>query len=503
MAKKIVSDVADDTDYSSQSQFFVFDQEARRGKRAYWCTTATTTAVALVFASLLWLSWTWIIPRTTPNLLSDTVAAVPDVPGSNVPDVGFPESELRNWGQYSPYIPVAPYVPPPPGCTINQVNLLQRHGARWPTTKAGKEFEATVKKLKRAKHYKKKYLHFLKHFKWDFEEDSLLPLGAKQSFEAGTVALERYRQIVTGDNVPFVRAAGQQRVVDSAGNWTAGFRTASGNQIKAKVDLVLSETGNITLDDTMCPNAGGGNGESERWLKEFAPSIKKRLNEAAPGAHLTNKDAHNLMSICIFHTQVKMAPSPFCGLFAAEEFKGYEYHADLGKFYSNGYGGYLGPVQGVGYVNELLARLTGQPVQDHTQSNHTLDSSPETFPLDRTLYADFSHDNEMVAIYSALGLFRQYLLPGQKLDPTCPSPQRTWVASRLVPFSARMVVEKLECNRTPLLPKASFVRVLVNDALQPLEFCGGIAGLCELHAFVASQWYARDDGGGDFEKCFD
>lgn len=173
------------------------------------------------------------------------------------------------------------------------------------------------------------------------------------------------------------------------------------------------------------------------------------------------------------------------------------------QLYFFSYGGPLGPVQGVGYVNELLARLTGQPVQDHTQTNHTLDSSPETFPYDRTLYADFSHDNEMVAIYSALGLFRQYLLPGQKLDPTGPSPQRTWVASRLVPFSARMVVERLECNGVPPLPKASFVRVLVNDALQPLEFCGGIAGLCELHAFVASQRYARNDGDGDFEKCFD
>lgn len=79
------------------------------------------------------------MPRTTPNLLSDTVAALSDVPGGNVPDVGFPESELRNWGQYSPYIPVAPYVPPPPGCTINQVSShpvslstykLTHHGLR-------------------------------------------------------------------------------------------------------------------------------------------------------------------------------------------------------------------------------------------------------------------------------------------------------------------------------------------------------------------------------------
>lgn len=159
-------------------------------------------------------------------------------------------------------------------------------------------------------------------------------------------------------------------------------------------------------------------------------------------------------------------------------------------------------MQGVGYANELLARLTGLPVQDHTQTNRTLDTSPKTFPLDRTFYADFSHDNEMVSIYSALGLFRQYLLPEQKLDPANPSPLRTWVTSNLVPFSARMVVEKLQCGEERLpLPKGVFVRVLVNDAVQPLEFCGGVAGLCELHAFVASQGYARHDGEGDFEKC--
>jgi Histidine phosphatase superfamily (branch 2) len=156
-------------------------------------------------------------------------------------------------------------------------------------------------------------------------------------------------------------------------------------------------------------------------------------------------------------------------------------------------------------VNELIARLTGQPVRDNTQANHTLDSSPETFPLNRTFYADFSHDNEMVAIYSALGLFQQRLLPGQNLDPKNPSPLRTWIVSRMVPFSARMVVERLECpgSLPPPLPKGIFVRIFVNDAIQPLEFCGGVGGLCELHTFLESQSYARHDGEGDFEKCYD
>jgi len=254
------------------------------------------------------------------------------------------------------------------------------------------------------------------------------------------------------------------------------------------------------LEDNMCPNAGDGDAESKRWLAIYAPPITKRLNSAAPGANLTDKDTYNLMSLCAFHSLAIVAPSPFCGLFTSEEFTGFEYFADVDKFYDNGYGGDLGPVQGVGYVNELLARLTGQPVRDNTQTNRTLDASPETFPLNRTLYADFSHDNEMVSIYSALGLFRQYL-PDQKLDPENPSLLRTWILSNMVPFSARMVVEKLVCHAYPL-PVAAFVRILVNDAVQPLEFCGGLAGLCELHAFVESQSYARHDGDGDFERCF-
>jgi hypothetical protein len=483
MAKEMAKEVASETlDFPSTGQ-------RERRSLTFW----RITAAVLTFSFFLLWTWPWISPR-----ISTSFVAGPD---SDVPDIGYPESFLRSWAQYSPYIPVAKYAPPPPGCVVSQVNLLQRHGARWPTSGSGKEMKKAVGKLQHAKHFKEHYLDFLKDFKWDLGTNDLLPLGAKQSFEAGGVAFDRYAHILRKENPPFVRAAGLPRVVASAHNWTAGFRKANHNTIKAKLDLVIPEASNLTLDDGMCPNAKGGK-ESKTWLKIFAGSIEKRLNAAAPGAHLKKKDTHSLMSLCAFHSQFLMAPSPFCGLFSAEEFTEYSYHSDLAKFYTNGYGANLGRVQGVGYVNELLARLTGLPVQDHTQTNRTLDGSPKTFPLDRTFYADFSHDNEMVSIYSALGLFRQYLLPEQKLDPANPSPLRTWVTSNLVPFSARMVVEKLQCGDERLpVPKGVFVRILVNDAVQPLEFCGGVAGLCELHAFVASQGYARQDGEGDFEKC--
>ena len=109
----------------------------------------------------------------------------------------------------------------------------------------------------------------------------------------------------------------------------------------------------------------------------------------------------------------------------------------------------------------------------------------------------------MIAIYAALGLFKQSV----PLDPTKSDPGRTWITSHLTPFSGRMVTERLSCviseGRSSQTDVKAYVRILVDDALQPLEFCGANEdGICHLDAFVESQTYARNDGGGDFEKCY-
>lgn len=268
--------------------------------------------------------------------------------------------------------------------------------------------------------------------------------------------------------------------MNSAVNWTAGFADASGQLYDPIVSVIIPETttSNNTLENKMCPNSKASLDEANVWRDAFSAQIVQRLNGAAVGAELISEDIPGLMSLCAFETVYEEKASPFCDIFSLEEFQAYEYYWDLLKYHETGYGNPLGRVQGVGYVNELLARLTGSPVEDRTQTNSTLDSSPVTFPLDRTVYADFSHDNQMVAIYGALGLVPQTSHP----NPTKADPQRTWVVSRLVPFSGRMVTEKLRCfeAETP----GDFVRILINDAVQPLGFCGLGDGFCELEAFV-------------------
>ena len=92
---------------------------------------------------------------------------------------------------------------------------------------------------------------------------------------------------------------------------------------------------------------------------------------------------------------------------------------DLNFWYTSGFGSPVGRAQGIGYVQELVARLTKTPIQtvcyndshflclvfDHcyalsqhnSTTNSTLDDNPITFPLDgRALYVDATHEVTVV-----------------------------------------------------------------------------------------------------------
>ncbi|KAI5983106.1 phytase [Pisolithus albus] len=427
----------------------------------------------------------------SPPLVFEDVAPVP------------PEAFQRTWAAYSPYFPAAQYESPPDNCIITQVNLLQRHGARYPTGGQTIRIQAPLQKLRGVRTYSNSSFDFLRYFEWDLGVSDMISLGIQQTFESGIEHYARYRHLFSSDRLPFVRASGSDRVIKSAEIWADAIAFASNDVYHPKTSVILPEVdgANNTLDDSMCPNAHSLTEVPDAWRDTFAPAIAARFNKAAPGADLDAEDVVNLMPLCAFETIFHRATSPLCNLFAFEEFEAHEYYSDLSRYYKTGHGNPLGPIQGVGYVNELLARLTSQPVQDHTQTNSTLDSSPDTFPLNRTFYADFSHDNQMVAIYSALGLF-------QREDGRAPSaeemnPGRRWRISRMTPFSARMVVEKLTCDDGSD-EEREYVRILVNDAVQPLTFCGaGADGVCALDDFVESQAYARGNGNGDWSKCFE
>lgn len=426
------------------------------------------------------------------------------------------------WGQYSPYFSVPQDDDAihnidnavPQGCTLTFVQILSRHGARDPTASKTAVYAALVDKIHANATSYGKGFEFIESYEYTLGADQLTVFGQQELINSGAKFFERYESLTT-TSTPFVRSSGQDRVVESAMNWTQGFHAA---KLEASVkddvypyDIVLisEDTGsNNTLDHGLCTafedgvDSEIGDDAQAVWQALFAPSITARLNANLPGANLSDADTISLMDLCPYNTVAdpKGVLSEWCGLFTTDEWKSYDYYQTLGKYYGHGAGNPLGPTQGVGFTNELIARLTGTAVVDHTSTNHTLDDNPATFPLNRTLYADFSHDNDMTGIFFAMGLFNNTpalsnssVQAAEELDG--------YTSSWTVPFAARLYVEKMVCENQDSGSGEELVRVLVNDKVRPLVNCDADdLGRCTVNKFVDSLSFARQ--GGYWSLCF-
>ncbi|KAF4630563.1 hypothetical protein G7Y89_g7577 [Cudoniella acicularis] len=438
--------------------------------------------------------------------------------GCDTVEVGYQcQPEISHyWGQYSPYftVPSGISTDVPDGCQITFAQILSRHGARDPTSSKTAKYNATMQRIHAtALSYGNGY-EFIKEYKYTLGADQLTTFGQNQMINSGEKFYSRYRTLAL-HTIPFIRSSGGNRVVESALNWTQGYHTSRVRDNPAKANkgypypmVIISEDegSNNTLNHGLCdafengPDSNTGNDAQQAWAAVFTPPISKRLNKNMPGCDLTTEETIYLMDMCPFNTVASDtgAVSQFCALFTEDEWSAYDYYQSLGKYYGYGWGNALGPTQGVGFANELIARLTNTPVSDHTSTNSTLDSSRKTFPLggSTSLYADFSHDNDMTAIFSALGLYNK---TRPLLNTTIEDVRDTngYSAAWTVPFASRAYFEKMVCSGDD----EELIRVIVNDRVLPLERChAGKLGRCKLSAFVDMLNFVRQ--GGDWDKCF-
>ena len=410
------------------------------------------------------------------------------------------------WGQYSLWysVPSEISVKPPKGCHVTFANVLSRHGGRDPTVGKSMAYALLIANIQNTSTAFPDEFAFLKHYEYSLGADELTAAGRQEMVNSGAHFFRRYHKLVK-KHTPFVRAGGQHRVVESAQEWLTGI-AQSVNAKPKDVDVIIPEgtQWNNTLSHDVCPAFEGGphHGLGERaqqiWASKFVPSIQERINSKL-GTDLSATYIVYLMDMCPFDTLAHPSAkvSPFCDLFTTEEWHQYDYFQTLGKYYGYGVGNPLGATQGIGYVNELLARLQNKPVEDNTNTNRTLDSDPATFPLDRKVYADFSHDNDISGVLAALGLYNQ---TKPLSNTTVESIKEThgYSAAWTVPFASRLYVEKLQCSGA----KEEFVRIIVNDRVHPLEFCDADKhGRCTLSKFVESQSFATS--GGSWEQCYE
>ncbi|KAI1000117.1 hypothetical protein K3495_g8081 [Podosphaera aphanis] len=451
------------------------------------------------------------LAETNPISFAPTVTYVPNSPlETAIPIIGAPQNQsiFQLMGHLSPYFPnpdgfgVHEY-PLPSGAKITQVHVLSRHGSRYPTTgdqtfllgqklaNKSDDFDATGD------------LSFLKDWEYKLGENILVPRGRQELFNNGILHYYQYAQLYNPNSKIIARTTTQDRMLKSAENFMAGFFGLEWTQ-NVTIEVIIEERGfNNSLagyhrcDNSRKPQNSGGKNASNEWIQTYLHEANQRFQSMLHGIDWDVMDTYAAQTLCPYET-VAFGYSAFCHLFTYEEWKGFEYALDL---YFAGTSAFQSPTAravGIGYVQETIARL-----QNHTlgysgsQINTTLDNNTETFPLNQSLYFDFSHDTNIMSILTAFG-FVQFnsLLPPDRH----PGPHNLTV-SHLEPFGARLDIEiiktpfPLNADRTYEKSgnETTYIHFILNQRTLPLGFsfpeCGPdrIDGWCDLETFLKVQ----------------
>lgn len=418
----------------------------------------------------------------------------------------------RDWAQYSPYYSVRSDISDevPETCEITFAQLLSRHGARSPTETKNEPYRATISKLMRnvaPEDFRHEY-EFLRGWRYNLSVAELTQLGKQQLYYSGEKFQQRYANLARSQR-PFVRSADRSRVVESAQNWLAGYYHDQGSPHHFSPDVRIPEGPGInnTLAHGACDALESGRysrlhfNAKANWLSRFGPSIMNRLNDDLPRADLNLRDIVNLMELCPADTvdSPEGTISPFCDLFTEHEWQEFNYFGTLTKYYKTGAGNPVGPAQGIGFVNELIARMKGERVADDTSTNRSLDSNPETFPVgdDHRMFADFTHDSDMTSIFFVLNLYPWKPRYDQASMEYFNTTSGLYDPSHATPFAARAYFEKMQCQGEP----EELVRIIVNDKVMPQPACSdGQLGRCKLSDFISSLSFATSMG--NWADCF-
>lgn len=403
---------------------------------------------------------------------------------------------FHSWGNLAPWFSVPssefglPHASPlvPEGCGINQVFLLHRHGARYPT--AGSSPSAFATKLHSLANSTgftaSGPLEFLNDWTYKLGAEILTPFGREQLYDLGVSFRVNYGELLKGFNdLPVFRTTSEARMLDSSLNFAAGFFGVQSYQTSYHQLIEIEEPGfNSTLQPTnVCPDASLSGGQSGKWSAVYTPPIIRRLSKYLNGVNLTASDIIGMQQLCAYET-VALGFSSFCDAFTEEEWKQYEYYNDLGFWYSNGPGSPSAAARGIGWLQELVSRLTQTRISEFNSSvNKTIVTSDIWFPLDQPIYVDATHDNVMANIVTALNLTS---LASSGPLPTDHIPEgRTYFTSKIAPFASNLVAQVLSC---PASSTPTHIRFILNDGVAPLTGLQGCAedknGLCELSAFL-------------------
>lgn len=425
--------------------------------------------------------------------LSTLLCLVAVVEGASFYNYRFAENEYSKIGGQETLFPylagAAPYfqfpsdygisLRIPQECELKQVQLVARHGERFPSKSKGKALMKTYKKLQNYTGNFKGSLSFLNdhNYQWFLEdpsqveqevtfENTLNPLnpytGEQDAKSHAHNFISLYGDLLSKESNIELFSSNSKRVHDTA----LFFAQELANEVNSTHLSVISEDpksgANTLTPKSSCLTYDEDENASyvSTYSEEYLDHIAQRLNNENKniGLKLNKTDAANLFTWCAFEISVK-GYSEACNIFTNDELVHYAYKDDLSEYYENGPGNSLGKTVGSVLFNASVELLK--------QSEN----------LDQKVWLSFTHDTDMINYLAGIGLFDN----GKKMNASSVSfLEHVYHRSWMTPMGARLYTEKFQCSNE------TYVRYTLNDAVIPIESCSSGPGFsCPEQNFYA------------------
>ena len=399
----------------------------------------------------------------------------------------------------------------PKGATITQAHMLQRHGARYPSSSEGHDtWAAGINNATRAGTVFQGELAFLNDWTYKLGKEMLVPRGRQELFDSGILNYYNYGHLhdKSTENKLVIRTTLQSRMLESAENFLAGFYGLEWrNYANILASIDPATTGDIACKNeatTMMANLAEPMGT---WAAIYLKDKTAELRKLTGNYEWTVSDTSHAQAMCPYET-ISLGYSDFCQLFSYEDWENYDYNMDLMFAGLSGFLSPTGRAQGVAWVEEFIARVEGHypdaAAAANTGLNLTVDANPTTFPLNQSLYFEFTHDANIISVLTAFGLtqFADYLPANARLA------KQQFQTSKLVPFAGRLNIELITAPHKVVTKRSArggddanyvsgtaatrYVHFVQNQRTLPLHLSIPACeerddGWCELSAFLEAQ----------------
>ena len=368
----------------------------------------------------------------------------------------------------------------PERCEPIHLNMVIRHGSRYPSDGDMEEIDELLNKLNEIYtknspfRYHNLTLPWNKPPQWsDGQPGELTSVGQKEQYNIAKRFRDRFAGVFDKDYwnkyYKFV-TSDKPRTAQSAMSFAYGLFEDRGPVSPSKFQPVaIMSSGRADQDKILssyksCPRYDidvdeHGMVEVEKFLK--GPKLKNLTKQLEKRLQITGKlsltfdSVEKIFRLCAFGVMNRNDNS-WCALLDDEDVKILEYQGDLEGYYEHSYG------------NQLNHKIECTLLSEITQNLRDF----STAKTDVRGVFRFTSSGTLIGLLTILGLFKDSV--PLRADNYLKQSKRQFVLSNMVPMSANIAVVLYACNSTEMAGKRDYkLQVLVNEEPVALPCCHG------------------------------